>query len=232
MKNLLIVPAYNEEKKIGNVVNKSKRLADKVLVINDGSSDKTSNVAKKAGAIVIDHPVNLGVGAAIRTGIEFGLKNNFEILTVIGGDDQFNPKEMSRMTEKIKQGYDFVQGSRYHKGGKMINIPTFRRITTKLHALIFSLLVNKKVTDGTNGFRAFNSRIFKDKRINLNQKWLERYELEVYLYYKVLNLNYKYIEVPITMTWVKEKGYTKMIPIVDWWRILRPLIFLRLGIKK
>lgn len=232
MKKILIAPAYNEEGKIGQVVKRSKPFVNEVLVVNDFSKDKTPEEAKKAGATVINHEINKGVGAAIRTGISYALKNNYDLIFVIGGDNQDNPEEIPRFIKKIEEGYDFVQGSRYLEGGRTVNMPTFRKITTKLHSSMFTLAVKKfKVTDGTNGFRAYKKEIFRNKNINMFQDWLDRYELEVYLFYKIVRLGYKVTEVPVTKSWFKEQSYTKMVPIVDWWRMLKPLIWLRFRIK-
>lgn len=201
--------------------------------MNDCSSDNTREEALLAGATVITHKRNKGAGGAIRTGIDYAIKNNFDIVLVLGGDDQDNPDESYRHFKKIEEGYDFVQGSRYLDKGFTENLPLFRRITTKGYSWFFKIITGHTITDGTNGFRAFRTSLFKDKRINLWQDWLERYELEPYLYYMCLKLGYKVTEVPVTKRYPKgKKGYTKMIPLLDWWRITRPLIFLRLGLKK
>jgi dolichol-phosphate mannosyltransferase len=236
-RTLAILPALNEEHKIGIVVAgilKEKELVDSVLVVDDGSKDGTRKEAESAGAVVLSHPKNMGVGAALRTGFEHALKNNFEIVVVMGADDQDNPSEMRRVIRPlVEDQFDFVQGSRYMPGGQRVNIPFFRWITTGLYSFIFKLIVRFPLTDGTNGFRAFKTRILKDPGIDLDQRWLNRYELEPYLYYKAIELNYNVTEVPVTKKYPRDKiGYTKMIPFLDWWSILKPLIFLRLGLKK
>jgi dolichol-phosphate mannosyltransferase len=82
-------------------------------------------------------------------------------------------------------------------------------------------------------FRAFRTAVLKNENIKLDQRWLDRYELEPYLYYKVVEQNFKVSEVPVTKKYpLDDMGYTKMIPFLDWWSILRPLIFLKLRIKK
>jgi dolichol-phosphate mannosyltransferase len=234
---LAILPALNEEKKIGKVISgiiSEKEIVETVVAVDDGSRDGTKKEAEAAGAVVLSHPKNLGVGMALRTGFEYALKNNFDIVVIMGADDQDNPSEIRRVVRPIiEDQFDFVQGSRYMPGGARVNIPFFRWLTTGLYSFLFKLLIRFPVTDGTNGFRAFRTEILKDPKINLRQKWLNKYELEPYLYYKVIELNYKVTEVPVTKKYPLNKiGYTKMIPFLDWWSILRPLIFLRLGIKK
>jgi dolichol-phosphate mannosyltransferase len=235
-KIILVVPALNEVGKIGKVVTGAleQSIILDVLVVDDGSCDNTAAEARDHGAIVIRHKKNLGAGASIRTGIDYALEYKYDIIIVMGGDDQDNASEIMRLISPITEGYfDFVQGSRYLAGGARVNMPLFRWVTTGLYSFVFKSIIRFPVSDGTNGFRAFRASIFQNKKINLWQSWLNRYELEPYLYYKLIKLKYKITEVPVTKRYPSEKiGYTKMIPFLDWWRILSPLILLKLGIKK
>lgn len=228
---IALAPCLNEAQAIPKVVKKLLPFVGTVLVIDDGSSDGTGKAAERAGATVLRHKKNKGVGAAIRTGIRYAQTKHFSICIVLGGDDQDDPQQIPLLLQKLSEGYDFVQGSRYVRGGKTVDIPLFRWITTHAYSIFLSLILGKRITDGTNGFRAFRLDICKDTRINLNQHWLDKYELEPYLLYKAIRLGYKVTEVPVTKAYPKE-GYTKMDPLTDYWSILRPLIFLRLGIKK
>src|SRR3989344_2006196 len=218
MKTIAVIPAYYEESRIGITVRKTKPFVDLVVVVDDGSADKTSEEAEKNGAVVIKHEKNKGAGAAIRTGINYGLKNKYDVCVVLGGDDQDDPHQIPSLLEKIKEGYDFVQGSRNLDGGKTVNIPLFRKITTTSYSFLFKILTGFPITDCSNGFRAFKLDLLNDKRINLRQKWLERYELEPYLFYKSIIYEHK--------------EYSKMVPFVDWWRMIKPLLYLKLRIKK
>ncbi len=235
-KIILIAPAFNEEGKVGKVVSKvrSQATVDEILVVDDGSSDNTYWEAKEAGAKVIKHSERKGVGAAIRLGIDYALSNNFNLVIVMGGDDQDDPREIPIVLKPIlEKDFDFVQGSRYLGGERTLNIPLFRRVTTKVYAILFKLFTGFPSTDSTNGFRAFKTSIFQNKKINLRQDWLNTYELEPYLFYQAVRLGFKVCEAPVTKAYHHKKiGYTKMTPLIDWWRILRPIIFLKLGIKK
>jgi len=227
MRTIAIIPAKDEEKKIGIVVSGilryAEELVDEVIVIDDGSSDKTAIVAEKSGATVISHPKNKGVGAAIRTGIDYAIQNNFGICVVMGGDAQDDPREINRVISPIvNESYDFVQGSRFY--GAVVNFPIFRKITTYLFSLLFKIVAGVKITDASNGYRAFRTKIVKDQRINLHQDWLDRYELEPYLLLQTIKKGYKITEAPVTKMYFKELGYSKMKPILSWWHILRPLI--------
>ncbi|PKK82898.1 MAG: hypothetical protein CVT49_11345 [candidate division Zixibacteria bacterium HGW-Zixibacteria-1] len=236
-KILAILPAYNESGKIGRVVEKIKKidLVDTILTVDDCSADDTSGEAAAAGSLVIRHEINRGVGAAIRTGIMFGRENKFDIGMVLSGDDQHEPQEIDRVVAPILAGeYDFIQGSRRMKGGRVVNDRPFRMVTTQLYSVLFSLLVFRRITDATNGFRAFRMSVFDDPSMNLHQDWLDRYELEPYILFKaVTSKQIRMKEVPITIYYHGErKQFTKMKPFRDWWRLAKPMIYLGLRIRK
>lgn len=237
-KIIAIIPALNEEGKIGLVVSRIKRESpvtiDEILVVDDGSRDNTRREAQDNGALVLSHDGKKGVGSAIRTGIDYALSKKYDLAIVLGGDNQDDPGEINRLISPIVfDNFDFVQGSRYMAGGRIVNIPVFRRITTKIYAVIFRLFSGFSISDGTNGFRAFKLSVFNNKCVNIWQSWLNHYELEPYLFYKVIQCNFRVTEVPVTKSYPKGNiGYTKMIPILGWWSILRPMILLKLGIKK
>lgn len=237
-KIIAIIPALNEEGKIGKVVSRIKheapRWIDDILVVDDGSVDNTASEARNEGATVISQDRNRGVGSAIRTGIDYALKHKFEVAVMLGGDDQDNPGEIKRILYPILHDhFDFVQGSRYMAGGERFNIPLFRWITTGIYSFLFKIIIRFPISDGTNGFRAFRLTIFKNKEINIWQTWLDHYELEPYLFYKAIECNLKVTEAPVTKSYPEgDIGYTKMIPILDWWSILRPIILLKMKVKK
>ncbi len=236
-KTLVILPAYNEQGKIGRVVEKIKNtgLELTIVVVDDCSTDDTRAEALSAGAEVITHEQNRGVGGGIRTGIKYGIENKYDIGVVMSGDDQHEPSELPATLDPIRSGeYDFIQGSRYMPGGNVINEKRFRKFTTIWYSRVFSVLTGKKITDATNGFRAFRFSIFTDEDINLDQDWLSGYELEPYLLYKIVTLGrHKFKEAPITVRYhATGKEYTKMRPVRDWWRLARPMFILKLGLKK
>ena len=112
-------------------------------------------------------------------------------------------------------------------------MPFYRKLATRLHPLLMSLFTGKTVTDSTNGFRAFRVSIVDDRRMDIDQPWLDAYELEPYLMYKAITLGYKFTEVFVTKVYPpKQQGYTKMKPLLGWWSILKPLFYLGLGIRK
>lgn len=237
LKVVCILPAYNEEGKIGRVVEKVTGVGevDKILVIDDCSTDGTFDEAQKAGAEVLRHETNCGVGAGIRSGLKYGIDNGYDIAVIMSGDDQHEPKELPQVLGPLREGsVDFVQGSRRLTGGKSVDGPLFREVTTRLFSLFFTLITGFRITDGTNGFRAFFLSFLESDGVNIDQGWLNSYELEPYLLYKaVISKSTKVLEVPITVYYHGNRHqYSKMKPFSDWWRLARPLIFLRLGLRR
>ena len=240
----LVCPvAFNEKIKLKNVIERflASRVSHKVdyLIVDDGSTDGTSELIasyQAKGVKTVKHAKRSGVGAAIRTAIVYARKHHYDIIVIMAGNDKDNPEEIPFLIEPIiHDSYDCIQGSRYlGKVGSGGQMPFYRKLATRLHPWVFSLFTGTTLTDTTNGFRAIRLKIFDDKHINLDQRWLDTYELEPYILWKVITLKYKFKEVFVTKIYPPKQlgGYTKMIPLISWWSILRPLFYLRLGIKK
>jgi len=232
---LVIMPCWNEEGKVGPGIRSVPRdLVDCVCVVNNGSTDKTAIEAEEAGALVISHPVNLGAGGGIRTGLEYGRINNYDLLAVLAGDNQDDPNDLFRAVDKlIDEELDYIQGSRWLADGKRENMTFSRTILTWVYSLLFRLLFRKKITDATNGFRVFRKEVLDNPELNLWQDWLLQYELEPYLLIQTCRAGYKVSEVPVTKRYHHlMKDNTKMVPFKSWWSILRPLFLLSLRLKK
>ena len=243
MSKILVSPvAFNESVKLKNVIERFKkspvhRQAD-YLIVDDASTDGTTEMIQSFechGVKTIKHKHRGGVGAAIRTAMDYARQHQYEVLVIMAGNDKDNPDEIPFLIDPIvKGGYDLVQGSRYKGhcgiGGDM---PLYRKFATRLHPWLLSVLTGKKITDSTNGFRAIRLSMLNDPRINLRQDWLDHYELEPYLLYKAITLGFKVLEVPVTKIYpLRKLGYTKMRPVLGCWSILRPLVFLSLGLRK
>ena len=233
---LCVAPAWNEGERIARVVRAVPRGAvDAVVVVDDGSSDDTASFAESAGAFVIRQGANKGVGAAIRAGIDYGIAQKFDIVVIVSGGGKTPPEQIPRLVDPIiDQGFELVQGSRYKKGGEFLRMPLRRKLGTRAYTFLFSLFCGHRVSDASSGFRALRLSLLEDKRINLWQEWLDRYELEPYLLFKALRLKHKVIEAAVTIEYPKTDGiaYTKMRAITDWWKIFRPILFLGLGLKR
>lgn len=241
-KILVAAIAFNEEKKIEAVIKRLlecslKSTAD-YLIVDDGSTDQTPEIIQRygqQGIKTIRHLAKEGVGASIRAVIHHAEQHQYDVLVIMAGNNKDDPNEIPKLLDPIlARNVDFVQGSRY-KGHVGIggDMPFYRKVATRLYPLLLSVVSRRRITDGSNGFRAFRLSIFKDKKINIDQPWLDGYELEPYLFVKVIKLGYKVEEVPVTKIYPpRELGYTKMRPILGWWSILKPLVYLGLRIKK
>lgn len=236
-KIIAILPAYNEGDKTAKVVAKfPDNMVDEILVVSDGSDDNTVAEIKKIGrATILENKERQGIGFAIRQGWEYALKNNYDIVVVMAGNGKDNPEEIPKLIKPIiENNYDYVQGSRYLEGGEYGRMPRHRFIFTRSYSFLVRLLYGAKITDGTNGFRAYKTDILNDSRIDLCQDWLKE-TMEYYLSLKVLLLNYRVTEVPVTKFYpqgVNYRQYTKIKPFSGWLKRLKPLFLLRLGVKK
>lgn len=151
---LVIVPALNEEAAIGGVVAATRgALAATVVVVDDGSTDGTREAAQAAGGVVVRHPFNLGVGAAVRTGLRYAVENGYETVLQLDGDGQHDPGDAALLLSRLEQGdVDVVVGSRFQLG---YDLSRSRRAVMRLLSSIVSRRLGTRVTDTTSGFRAF-----------------------------------------------------------------------------
>ncbi len=161
---VVAIPCYNEAPFIMDVVEKSLRYADQVVVVDDGSTDGTAEVAEGAGALVIRHPTNLGPGAAARTCLEVGRRSNARVLVTLDGDGQHNPEEIPDVVEPILRGEaDLVIGSRFL--GKENNVARYRKFGIDVITYLYNFGSRVKITDGQSCFRAYGRRALESLRI-------------------------------------------------------------------
>ena len=228
------IVAYNEAEKLKTEFKRfTPGLVDEVLLVDDGSDDGSASVGRQAGVTVISHPRRRGSGAAVRSAVGHALKNGYDVIVIMAGNDKDRPEEIPRLLEKIDQGHDFVIGSRHLPGGRCDNTPLYRVLATRfLHPWVVWLTTGRKLTDTSTGFRAIRTRFFNDARVRLEQDWLDEYDCEMYIMYKAVTLGYKITEVPASKIYPPwELSYTKMAPLSGWWKMLRAFFYLRLGLK-
>lgn len=234
-KVVVVVPAYNEEERVAKALVGIPELVDLTLVVDDGSTDRTAEVAARHGARVVSLPRHGGLDAALRAGFDVGRREGYGIVVVMAGNGKDDPREISRLLEPLTgQGADFVQGSRYLSGGQYGEMPFHRVVGTRLYPQLVRLTTGFPATDATNGFRAFGARILEDPRIRLSQSWLGPVGMEFYLALKAIRLGYKVVEVPVSKIYPPTRSYhayTKVKPFRDWWNILKPLVYLTLRLK-
>jgi len=161
MKKLAIVPAYNEEKNIEGVIRGIQKEAPDhdILVINDGSKDRTSEIVRKFESVkIVDLPMNLGIGGAVQTGFIYCWEKGYDICIQVDGDGQHKPSEIKKIEEPIINGEaDMVIGSRF-LGSSTYKTTFLRRMGIKIFYFANRLFLREKIKDSTSGFRAYNRK--------------------------------------------------------------------------
>ena len=193
-KIITVIPAYNEEKRIVNVIKDCLKFSAKVIVIDDGSLDSTSNVASATGALVVKHKLNSGKGSAIRTAINILRDYQAEVIVLIDADGQDNPSFIPKLVEPILSGKaDLVIGSRFTAGG-LAGVPKYKIIGNKILTFFTNLFsgFNYRLKETQCGFRA----IRRDTLLNLNLKGAG-FEIDSEILLEAFKSKSKIIEVPI-----------------------------------
>ena len=231
----VIIPALNEAGKIGRVLDQMPRDGRfEAIVVDDGSSDGTGDEARAHGAaVVVRHEKRQGVGAAIRDGWQEGVARGRPYLALLSGDDQHVPIELGPALDALlAERADYLQGSRWMPGGGLIGDNAARARGTRIYSIVFSILVGRRVSDATNGFRIFRRELLDDPKVNVHQRWLDSYDMEPYVLYQAITSGYRVMEYPCTVVYHQTESYTKMRGIRDWWRLFRPALLLRSRLKQ
>ena len=200
-KVLLMIPAYNDEGNVCKVIEKiPKEIVDDVVMVNDGSTDNTKTEIerglKKLGfGKLINFEKNKGLGPGFKVLFAYAREKKYDFGVIVAGDDQDDPREMTTLLALLNEGHDLVQGSRY-LAAKREPIPIQRVITTKLYSFVFSLFVGQKITDASNGFKAFKLELLE--KIDLTESWLDdKYGIEQYFLAKAVRDGFKVTEAPV-----------------------------------
>ncbi len=209
MKTIALICAYNEEKHIKEIIEKTMKHVPNVLIVNDGSLDKTKDEVKKTKAKIVHHEINKGKGEALKTGFDYCLKNGYERIITLDADGQHDPNEIPLLLNKMDEGYDIVIGAR-----KREKMPLIRRISNKISSRIISKKINKEIKDSQSGFRIINSDILKN--INLETS---NFDLESEIIIKAAKGGYKIGDEEIKTIYADEKS--KMHPIKDTLRFFK-----------
>jgi len=164
-KVIAILPVFNEENAVVDLLERMPRnYVDTVLVVNDASTDRSLELSLSKGAIVLSHDERRGAGVSIATGIKYAIENAFDIIVVMAGNGKDDPKQIPFLLKPIvDENYDYVQGSRYLKGGVYGQMPFHRKFATRLYPSLLRIITGFEATDGTNGFRAYKTSIFKNR---------------------------------------------------------------------
>ncbi|MFC1961598.1 glycosyltransferase family 2 protein [Chloroflexota bacterium] len=195
---IVAMPAFNEEKYIGSIILHSKQHADKVVVVDDGSTDRTAVIAELAGATVIRHGDNKGYGSAIQSIFSVARSENPEVLVILDADSQHNPEEIPHLVQAIREGADVVIGSREKQSHA---IPTYRRFGQKVLATMTSIASQQKLADTESGFRAYSRKAVQE---------LEMKETGMAISSEIVSAaagkGLQIAEVPITVTYTKDSS--------------------------
>lgn len=195
---LIGIPAYNEGKQIYDIVSRAKPYADNVIVVNDGSYDDTEIKAKSAGAIVINHAQNMGVGASIKTIFQYArpLLNHEDILITLDGDGQHEPEDIPKLLAKLNEGYDIVNGSRFYPRTLQRGLDKYHTILNYIASRITRMLSGYNIQDSESGFRAHKSWTIEKMKLKSDD-----YGWNSEALIRLSKMNAKLAEVPINTTW-------------------------------
>ena len=228
MKILIIVPAYNEEASLPGVIQdlRENMPSAHVLLVNDGSRDRTAAIARKQGITVLDLPFNLGIGGAVQTGYLYAKRNDYDIAVQFDGDGQHLAGEISKLIEPLAAGKaDLVVGSRFLKQGGY-NAPVFRKLGIGIFSFVLSHIRGMAVTDSTSGFRAANRSVIEFFAGTYPDDYPEVESLV--LLHKV---NMRIMEVPVAMS-LRTGGRSSITPIRSMYYMTKVLMAIFIDLMK
>lgn len=206
-KYCLVIPVINEGKKFHKQLAKLKKYSKliDVIVADGGSTDNTTDqkILKSNQVSTLLIKTGLGkLGAQYRMAYSFALKRGYQGIIQMDGNGKDSVESIPEFIKHLDQGFDYIQGSRYIKGGKAINTPLEREIANRyLFAPILILAARKMVTDASNGFRAHSRKLLLDKRLELFREVFSNYEILFYVTARAHQLGFKTIEIPVTRSY-------------------------------
>jgi glycosyltransferase involved in cell wall biosynthesis len=192
---LAIIPAFNEEDALPGVLKELRAtpLELDVLVIDDGSGDRTAIVARELGARVAELPFNLGIGSALRTGFRFAARNSYEYVVQVDADGQHDPSEISKLIAPLESGADMVIGSRFSEGAGGYEVGRVRWQAMKILRVLIRALSGRNFTDSSSGFRGFGRSAIDLFALNYPMDFMDSVESLLVASYAGLNV----VEVPV-----------------------------------
>jgi glycosyltransferase involved in cell wall biosynthesis len=225
---LVIIPAYNEEDSLGRVIRQVREAlptAD-IVVVNDGSTDATPQIAEGYGATVLNLPYNLGIGSAMQTGFMFARDRGHNVAVQVDGDGQHDPSEITELLKELEEAKaDVVIGSRYIEDRGYIT-PWLRRLGIVILASLISTLVGQKITDPTSGFRALNRRAIDLCSIDYPFDYPEP---ESVVMFKRAGLHVR--EIPVTMN-PRYGGQSSITPLRSGYYMIKVILAIIIGLLR
>ena len=238
MKGLLIVVNYDQESEIRRFLEQLDGHEEdlEVVVVDDGSTDRSPEIAEELGFRLLRHTANFGVGAAIRTGINYAKSSGrFDFVVIMSSNGKMRVEDIGAVIGPINNGTaDYVQGSRFMHGGRVLQLSAFRRAAIPVYSALSSALLRRSFSDITCGFRAYKLSLFDDPQVDLDQPWLNQYEAELYIHYHACRGGRRIVEVPVTIDYshLAPGRRSKIRAGTGWWSLFRPFFLLTLGIKR
>lgn len=239
---LVFVANYNHKDQISDVLARVKamqlQLGNRfdIVLIDDHSTDESWKLAENAGYAVVRHAQNSGIGAVIRTGLQYAHDHGYACVGMLSSNGKMLPEELPRLLKPLWDNQaDYVQGSRFLAEGKSLGLSRFRSLAIPVFSFVSRLVLHRGFSDITCGYRAYRVDWLFRKPVNLFQAWLDRYELEFYVHYYACKLRLRIVEVPVTIqyTHLAKGGYRSYIrPITGWWSMMRPFVYLGTGLKR
>ena len=204
MKTCLLLPAYNESPTIGRIVQDAGLFIGHIVVIDDGSSDNTEDIARAHGATVLKHFRNRGKGRALRTGFGYALQNGYELIATMDADGQHDPMDLTRIFDDFRRTRpDIIVGGRIKERSKM---PLHRRLNNWLISNVGSALCGQSVPDFQSGYRLITAEVLRNVRLET-----ERYETESELLIKAGRIGFRIESTPIRTIYGDEVSNVKAL---------------------
>jgi glycosyltransferase involved in cell wall biosynthesis len=221
---MVLIPAYNAAKSVGDVVRASKDIVRDVVVVNDGSRDDTASVARAAGAEVVDHPQNRGKGGALKTGFAHAIKNGYDVVVTLDADGQHLPREIPKFLKSREETKaDLIIGGRSHLFGEML---PRRRLANRFSAWSIAKASGTKVTDSQSGFRLYSANLLRNVRLRT-----EGFDLESEVIVRAGVGGFKVLTIPIDLGFVDGISTSHYKPLKDTlriaWTVTRARLFWR-----
>lgn len=212
MKVFALVPALNAEQSIGDVVRDCRAQLDTVVVIDDGSTDRTGDAARANGAIVLRHEVNQGKGASLKTGFKYAVDNGFDGVVTLDADGQHLPSEIPKiLAAHNESGADLVIGGRSHLFGEML---PRRRMANRFSAWCIARAAGTRVTDSQSGFRFYSTKLLRAIRLRT-----DGFDMESEVIVRAGRGGFKIITTPISLGFIDGISTSHYKPLKDTVRI-------------
>ena len=211
LKSCVVIPAYNAAKTLGPLVRHIRQLKVDAVVVNDGSTDETAQVATASGALVISHLANHGKGVAVRSGFAFAMEKGYDVVVTMDGDGQHDPAELPRLLEEVaRDGVAVVVGNRVQERWRM---PRVRRWTNEVMSGIVSWMARQDIPDSQCGFRVVRRKALEQMRLSSRH-----FDIETELLLAASRVGWRISSIPIRT--IYDKHPSQIHPLMDGLRFI------------